>query len=88
MSTCWEHFEKSRVWVKSKKSKWPYLQFPPIQNLILEKVQNSIQIPHFYPLWGAYYIRALENFWRFIQYLSGQSSMLLTVHPNGLDSQE
>ena len=39
----------------SKILKWPYLQFPRIQNPKSRKIQKIIKIPHFYPLRGAYW---------------------------------
>ena len=44
----------------SKMFKCPYLQFPPIQNSNSWKIQKTIKIPHFYPLWEAYIIFCIE----------------------------
>ena len=36
----------------SKMSKWPYLQFPRVQNSKSRKIQKIIEFPHFYPRLG------------------------------------
>ena len=41
---------KFKMLTKNKMFKWTYLQFPPI----LERIHKIIELPHFYPLWGAY----------------------------------
>ena len=52
MFTCWGTFGNPFFDNTPNMFKWPYLQFPPVQNSNSSKNQKSIKVPHIYPSGG------------------------------------